>query len=316
MSKNEKKKVKKGNRPVQELPEVESLLAGTGTTGPAGPIGPTGLQGPTGPQGNTGAPGPTGVAGNKWSYLIVNGITGAAGPVGPAGSPGSSGSSGGNAPLPKYSPFHALVVGMGKMLVDMWVNSIVHYGTNAGIIAELMNYQGDWIFHIATNDPNANQLVLSPAINTSGPMLSNLKYIPWPHPTESIPPPPPPTLANPLNHILGGITTMDPGFGQQPFQPQVNSYPYPMLGTDAESCGYLVDCLAYAWGVGQSPPLPSFLSQAVSGSPFDFLQQQITSQQDLVKFTVYGVGLAVATDTVDHKLVGALSPYLGISSNN
>lgn len=313
--KKNKEKAKKRHQSDEMAPEMERLVGGTagnGSTGPAGPIGPTGLQGPTGPQGKTGAPGPTGVAGNKWSYLIVNGITG---PTGSSGAPGPTS----HTPTPTFTDFESLVVRYGDMLTDLWSDTISYYGSSAGVLLLLRtitiaassgipngpivvtfmdgpfydgisNYNGVNIPQLPASwqkgrdiEQNGGEVISTTQVNFPGNSIMGGTFQQPPHAEPHSPPPPP-----------QGLQTLDPKVLWQLvytlsnyFQTNPDTIPAP---------GSLPDW--YNSNKGASDPLNAFCSLKTNSN---------ISLQDIAAI---GVVVGINKRGFQHKLIGALAPYL------
>lgn len=310
MSKKKKtEKTKKKKQQVKALPETANLLeavpvsggtaeAGlTGPVGPVGPVGPTGLQGPTGSQGNTGSPGPTGAAGNKWSYLIVNGITGPQGNTGNTGNTGSN--TGGNAPSIKYTDFEALVVNYGEVLTNLWISTIAFYGSEAGLLKD--------ISEAGLLIPNGGAKQVFTAT-----IATNAINFPLTTPQTIVDP------TNPLNATMGGFyaTNNQPG---NTGLPVLNALNPNVLLPFAQALSVYFHSSPN--DVSGSVNFPDWFNAARnSPAPLTALQAYINSdpsnkQIRVCEIALIGLAFSIVTDGYHHKLIGALSPYLEPAPN-
>ncbi|GEM_PF-4643664 len=290
----------------EDLMDNSGLLtsgANAGATGPTGPIGPTGLQGPTGATGATGSPGPTGEAGNRWSYLIVNGITGK------SGSSTGGNSSKGSSPAPgphQYSEFESLVINMGEMLTDMWLQTITYYGAGAGII-ELLQSNSLYKFAVTNYPHSITQYEGFPVLKLMPPIPQN------PHEIISLSQQlvAPVQINTPGNFVIGGQY-------QQPNGPDI-----PIQGFEKHLTSDVLNQLLYqfnqffALANGQQVPKPhqqpSWLTDNQDAEDALSRFSDIFSQNQAGHFAdipVVGVILSMQALGVRHRLIAALAPYL------
>lgn len=313
MSNKEKKKaekIKKEKKLLEDLPKMENRLGAVpgstvGPTGQAGPIGPTGLQGPTGPVGNTGTTGPTGVAGNKWSYLIVNGITGAS---------SSSGNTGGAAPTPTYTNFESLVVRYGDMLTDIWSNTITYYGGSAGVLQLLRS--------VPVSEVSAHPIsfldgpfyhAISKYNGIMVPQLSSHWVLDQP-------------VQHNLNNTIGQVQVNFPGNSILGGTYQQPSPPLQGLQTlDSMLLWQLVYTLSqyFNTNLGSIPSpgaLPSWYTSNINATdPLNAFCELATTPvsheqnaPDISVQDIASIGVVVGINKLgyQHKLIGALAPYL------